>query len=118
MNLKKYLIAMTILSLFSWAIFVFLINTINPETSDYLNFFIFYYSFFLALSSTIIILSFLFKKNLSLKSSKKSFRQSLLISLFISSILFMLAESLFSWLNIGLLIIILSIIEYSLINDK
>ncbi len=118
MNLKKYLLAMSILSLVSWAIFIFLINTINPESSDYLGFFIFYYSFFVALSSSLIILSFLIKKKFNIGSNKKSFRQSLLISILITAILFMLAESLFSWLNIGLLILILSIIEYSLINNK
>lgn len=123
MTLKKYILSLSSLVLITWAIFIFLATMINPETSNWLGFTFFYFSLFLALSGTINILSFLirrniFKKNLDFHLAKSSFRQSFLFSFLIIAIMFMLAENLFSWLNIIILIIILSIIEYILISDS
>ena len=38
MSLKKYLLSMTGLTLLSWAISIFLINSINPETTNWIGF--------------------------------------------------------------------------------
>ena len=71
----------------------------------------------------IALIGFLLRKKFSKNTLdfylvKTSFRQSFLFSFLITTVLFMLAEHIFSWLNILILIIILSIIEYLLINKK
>ena len=123
MSLKKYLLAMSCLTLFLWSIFILLLNSINPETANWFSFAFFYFSLFLSLSGTIALIGFIIRKKLSKNTLdfylvKTSFRQSFLFSFLISAVLFMSAEHTFSWLNIAILIIILSIIEYLLINKK
>ncbi len=123
MSLKNYLLAMTGASLLSWAIFVFLLNFTSPETNSWLIFSLFYFALFLSLSGLFTIIGFIvrqkiFHKSLAFYSLKSASRQSFLFSFLIIAILFMLAQNIFSWLNISLLIIILSIIEYILINEK
>lgn len=123
MTLKKYLLSFSAIVLLTWGIFIFLAMMIDPETSNWLSFVLFYFSLFLALGGTINIFGLLLRRRL-LKNSlnfhlaKSSFRQSFLFSFLLVSSLFMLAENLFSWLNILILIIILSIIEYVLISDS
>lgn len=122
MTLKKYLLSLGILTLISWGLFFFLATSINPETGNWPSFTFFYFSLFLALSGTINLIGYFvrhyfLKHTLDVYLAKNSFRQSFLFSFLIISVLFMLAENLFSWVNIIILIIILSIIEYILISD-
>ncbi len=123
MSLKKYLLTMSGLTLLLWIIFIWLINSINPETTNWFGFAFFYFSLFLSLSGTMALIGFLIRKRFSKTTLnfylvKTSFRQSFIFSFLITTVLFMLAEHIFSWLNILILIIILSIIEYLLINKK
>lgn len=123
MSLKNYLLTMAGASLLSWAIFIFILNFTSPETTSWIIFALFYFSLFLSLSGIFSILGFIvrqkmFHKSLAFYSVKASFRQSFLFSFLLVSTLFMLAQNLFSWLNISLLILILAIIEYILINEK
>ncbi len=121
MSLKKYLISMTTATIITWLLFIFIMNKIDPEITNWIGFLFFYFALFLALSGTIAILGFIIRKKiiketLIFYSVKNSFRQSFLFSFLIVSVLFMLAENLFSWLNIIILIAILSILEYILIS--
>jgi hypothetical protein len=123
MSLKKCLIFLASLTVLSWIVFLFLLFKLNPESSDWASFLLFYFSLFLSLSGSLNLLSFIIKRKISKKAFsvhliESSFRQSFLLSFFIITILLMLAENLFSWLNILIIIIILSIIEYALIKDK
>ena len=123
MSLKKYLLSMTGATLLSWGIFIFLLNFTSPETNAYLIFILFYFSFLLSLVGTLSIIGFIvrqriFHKSLAFYSIKTSFRQSFLLSSLVVAILFMLAQNIFSWLNIFLLVAILIIIERLLINEN
>lgn len=123
MTLRKYLISMSFLSLLLWAVFVFIAKSVNPEITNWFGFFLFYISLFFALSSTLTIFGFVFrlvfsKKNLLFNSVRSSFRQSFLLSFLLIAILIMLAENIFSWLNIIIVILILSIVEYIFISEK
>lgn len=123
MSLKKYLFFMSFLSLFLWFIFVFIVNLIDPEFTNWIGLFLFYFSLFLALSGSFAVLGFLCrsvfnKKDLKISLVKNSFRQSFLLSFLIISILFMLAENLFSWLNLIIVILILSILEYIFMSEN
>lgn len=121
MSLKKYLISMTTATIITWLLFIFIMSKIDPEITNWIGFLFFYFALFLALSGTIAILGFIIRKKiiketLIFYSVKNSFRQSFLFSFLIVSVLFMLAENLFSWLNIIILIAVLSILEYILIS--
>lgn len=123
MTLKKYLFSMSFLSLLFWLVFVFVAKLINPETSNWIGFSLFYLSLFLAASSVLALLGFVFRliflrKIPPFTLAKTSFRQSFLFSFLLIAILLMLAESLFSWLNIIIVILILSILEYIFISEK
>jgi hypothetical protein len=108
---------------FIWGVFIFILNMIDPTTTNFLGFVIFYLSLFLALSGTIAVVgSFIrfkiMKKELVFNSVKTAFRQSFLFSFLIVAILYLLAEKLFSWLNLFLLIVILSVVEFLMISYK
>ncbi|MFA5420818.1 MAG: hypothetical protein WC280_02215 [Patescibacteria group bacterium] len=123
MSLKRYLIIMTFLSLILWLAFSFIAVVIEPDTVNWIGMLFFYSSLFLALSGTFTLLGFfirysILKKGLSLHISKKSFRQSFLLSSLIVSVLFMLSQSLFSWLNVIIIILILSFLEYIFMSEK
>jgi hypothetical protein len=112
---------MSVTTAFIWGIFLFVINAINPETTNWVGFALFYATLFLALSGTAAIVGFFFrfkvlKKEMVYNSVKTAFRQSFIFSLMITMILYLLSENLFSWFNLILLIIILTLIEFLTMN--
>ncbi len=116
MTLKAYLILMTLVTAFCWGVFVFIINLINPETTNIIGFILFYLSLLLSLIGTTAIIGFFFRfvvlrRELVFYAVKIAFRQSFLFSLFLISLLFLFSQSLITWLNLVLLIIIFTILE-------
>ena len=108
-------------TVFIWGIFVFVINTIDPTATNCLGFIIFYLSLFLALAGTAAVGGFfirfkVLKHELVFNSVKTAFRQSFLFAFLIIAVLYLLAQKLFSWTNLLLLIIIISVIEFLLIS--
>ncbi len=101
---------------------MFVLWTVNPDITNWLGFLLFYFSLFFALSGTAAIVGFLIrfiglKRELVFNSVKSAFRQSFLFAFFIVAILYLLSHNLFSWLNLFLLIIGLSLLEYFLISS-
>jgi hypothetical protein len=116
MILKNYLILMSLATVLCWAIFIFIVNLINPESTNYIGFSLFYLSLFLSLIGTSAIIGFLIRfvilrKELVFYAVKIAFRQSFLFSLFLVSLLFLFSQALVSWFNLILLIIIFTILE-------
>ena len=123
MTLKNYILAMSVLTAICWGIFVFIAGTINPFSTNWLGFLLFYISLGVALIGTSsilgLILRFFFAKDEAVFNSvKNSFRQSFLFSLFIISLLILKSANYFSWLNLILLIIIFTILEIFLSSKK
>jgi hypothetical protein len=123
MTLKKYLFAMSFLTAICWLVVAFIVSMVNPDTTNWLGIALFYVSFFLAASGMAAILGFLLrfvimKKELEFNLVKIAFRQSFLLGLFLVITLFLLAEHLFTWINIVLLVIVFAIIELFFINYK
>ena len=123
MTLKNYLMLMGVTTAFIWGLFIFVINTIDPTATDWLGFLIFYLSLFLACAGTATIIGFLIrfkllKHDLVFNSVKTAFRQSFLFAFLVASILYLIANQLFSWINLALLIIILSVAEWLMISYK
>jgi hypothetical protein len=123
MTLKKYLLVMFVLTAICWGIFFFVARMIDPATTNWLGFLLFYISLFIALSGLTTLIGFLIrfvalKKELAFNLVKVAFRQSFLFSLFFIFALILKANNLFNWLNLLLLILAFSILELFLISYK
>jgi len=121
MTLKSYLTIMIGATIVCWSTFSFVLWTINPEITNWLGFVLFYLSLFLSLSGTAAIVGFLIrfvglKHELAFYSVRIAWRQSFLFAFLIIAILFLSAHSLLTWLNLFLLVMGLSILEYFLLN--
>lgn len=123
MSLRQYLILTGIGVVTSWVAFSFVLIFINPETTNLFGFIFFYLSLFFALAMTFGLVGFIirsWRKNINPLSwqVKIAFRQGFFFAVIICAGLWMLANNLFSWLNIIILIITLTILEFLLINKK
>lgn len=123
MTLKNYLLVMSVLTTICWGIFIFVAKLIDPTSTNWLGFALFYASLFIALSGLAALFGFfirfvVLKKELAFNLVKVAFRQSFLFALFLISALFLRANQLFNWLNLFLLILAFSILELFLISYK
>jgi hypothetical protein len=113
---------MAIAAALCWGCFLFVINAVNPEMTNWIGFALFYISLFLAIVGTAAIIGFLvrfifLKKELAHSSVIIAFRQSILFALVLVVSLMLLAKNLFTWLNLVLLIAAISTLEYFLISS-
>ena len=123
MTLRAYLIIMSITTLLCWSAFTFVLLNVNPETTNWLGFLLFYLSLFLSLVGAGALIGFVIRfiglrRELVFRSVREAFRQSFLFSFLIIAVLFLLSKNLFSWLNLALLIIGLSVLEFFLISYR
>ena len=123
MTLKNYLWVMGTMTLLCWGIFALMLNLIDPTSTNWLGFLLFYVALFLALSGTAALLGFIIrfvalKRDLVFYAVSTAFRQSFLFALFIVISLFLLSNNLFTWLNVALLLIIFAILELFIASYK
>jgi len=123
MTLKKYLAVMVIATAVCWTVFLFVASVINPEATNGIGFFLFYLSLFMAFSGTAALIGFLIrfvalKRELAFHAVRIAFRQSFLFSLFVISVLILLSQGLFNWLNLLMLIVVFVIIETVMISSS
>ncbi|MFH1661968.1 MAG: hypothetical protein ABIA02_02645 [Candidatus Falkowbacteria bacterium] len=121
MTLRSYLIVMSIATILCFSAFVFVLITINPEITNWVGFLLFYSSLFLTTAGVSAIVGFLIrfialKRELAFHAVRSAFRQSFLFAFAVASILFLLSKDVFTWMNLILLIIGLSVLEFFLIN--
>jgi len=117
MTLKGYLTLMTLSTLLCWGVWVYVLLTIDPSATNWIGFWLFYATLFLALSGSFAILGFLFrfvalKRELVFHSVKTAFRQSFLFSFLILAVLFLEAKELLTWLNLFFLAGALVLLEF------
>jgi len=123
MTLKQYVILMLACAVCCWGAFILVLFLVNPETSNAFGFLLFYLSLFLALSISFALAGYFFRK-LSPKAKtdvvfwqiKVSFRQGMFFAIVVCGTLLLLSQSLFSWLNFILLILIMTGLEFFLIS--
>ena len=121
MTLRAYLIIMTLATLTCWGIFGVVLNTVDPFVTNWIGFMLFYISLFLSIMGTAAIMGFLvrfacLKHELAFRSVKAAFRQSFLFGFLLVAVLFLISQDLFTWLNLILLVLGLSVVEYFLIS--
>lgn len=125
MTLKNYLYVMGALTIVCCGAFIFVAGLVDPTATNWIGFSLFYLSLFAALSGLFALAGFflravVLKKELVFNLVKISFRQSFLLSLFLVILLILKSQSLFTWLNLSLLVIIFLILELVLtsLNKK
>jgi hypothetical protein len=104
-----------------WTAWSYTLWAINPEMTNWVGFGLFYASLFLALVGTAALAGFIIRfialrQALAFRSVKEAFRQSFLFAILIIVSLILLSLDLFTWLNIFLLVMGLSIMEYFLLS--
>jgi len=121
MTLRTYLAMMIIATLMTWLGFGIIILNINPETTNWLGIALFYITLLIALTGTASIIGFIIrflflKHELIARSVFVAFRQGFLMALLLSSILFLFSRGFFSILNISLLILGITALEFLLLS--
>ena len=123
MTLKNYLWVMSILTAVCWGIFIFVASLVDPTTTNWLGFSLFYLTLFISLTGVIALIGFMvrfvaLKKELAFNLVTVAFRQSFIFSLFIIILLILKSQQLCNWLNLLLLIIIFTILELFLTSSN
>ncbi len=121
MTLRSYLALMIIATLVAWLGFGIVLLTVNPETTSWLGLILMYLSLLVAVtgSGSIIgfIIRFLFLKHeLIVRSVVVAFRQGFLSAILVCGVLFLFSRGLFSALSLGLLIVVLTALEFFLLS--
>lgn len=121
MNLRTYIGSMSAMNALTWAVFAYILFAINPKTTNWVGFGLFYASLFVSLVGAASIAGFLIrfkimKRNFLWESAKEAFRQSFLFAALAVASLILLSYDMFTWLNIILLVAALSLIEYFLLT--
>jgi hypothetical protein len=123
MTLKKYLMVIAIATALCWTIFLFVASVVNPESTSILGFLMFYIALFMAISGTASLVGFLvrfvaLRHELAFYAVKIAYRQSFMFALFIIATLILLSQSLFTWLNLIMLIAVFLIAEMIMIHSQ
>lgn len=121
MTLRAYTLIMSLTTIFAWLLWLSILSLVDPEVTTWIGFSLFYSSLFLALVGTSALVGFFIrfiamKKELAFRLVKEAFRQSFLFSSLVIISLVLLSEGLFSWLNVILLVLGLSILEFFLLS--
>lgn len=124
MNLRIYLILMSLGTLGCWIAWFFVLNNISPIDAGLLGLFFFYCSLFLAIVGSFSVVGFLVRRFFSKNDEivfhhvRQTFRQSILLSILSIGLLLLLANGLFFWWNSLLLVSIFIFIEIFLATNK
>lgn len=123
MTLKKYLMVIAIATAICWTVFLFVSSVINPESTSWLGFALFYLALFMAVSGTASLIGFLIRfvalrHELVFYAVKIAYRQSFMFALFIIITLILLSQGLFTWLNLVMLVTVFVIAEMVMINSQ
>lgn len=121
MSLRSYLVLMILATIMSAIGFGVILVTVDPFTTNWLGFILFYASLFLTAMGIFSIIGFIIRfvalrQELVHHSVIISFRQAFLVSFLSIATLLLLSKGLFSWLNVLLLIIGFSTLEFFLIS--
>ncbi|MBI2459374.1 MAG: hypothetical protein HYV53_02350 [Parcubacteria group bacterium] len=121
MSLRLYLFIMSAMTAVCAYVFGYIIFTVDPETTNGVGWFLFYSSLFLSIAGAAAIFGFvirfvIFRHEFIINTVKTAFRQSFFFAGFMAAVLFLLSRNLLSWLNLIILIIGLSALEFFLLS--
>lgn len=117
MSLQRYLILMTFATIVSWTSWAIVLFTIDPDANRALALFLFFGSLFLALSGSLALAGFglraLFVKHKALfEQIGISFRQGVLLALYLVALLLLQGERYLTWWNALLFLLGIALLEF------
>jgi hypothetical protein len=123
MNIKQLLITILIATLIFWVVWFSVLSQIDPFTTDFFGFILFYLTLFFGLLGTFFLISFGYRKIFSKFSLEfnivgTSFRQSFFFSLLIVSLLLLQGVRMLNMLNSLLLVGAIVILEFFFLSYK
>jgi len=123
MTLRKYIIFLSIATIFCWTAWIFVLKYTNPNHAGWMGFFLFYLSLFVSLVGTfsifgIAIRSLMKKEEVIYKKIDVSSRQSIILSLLIIISLILQSQRLMTWWNFLILLSLMSFIEIFFISHR
>lgn len=121
MTLRTYLALMIMATLIAWLGFGIIVLTIDPQTTNWIGISLFYLTLLISLSGTGAITGFVvrflfLKHELIARSVLVAFRQGFLAAIMLTVILFFLSHKQFNTLNVILLILGVSTLEFLLLS--
>lgn len=121
MSLRLYLFIMSAMTILCLTAFGAVVFTVDPETTNSTGLVLFYLSLFLSIIGATAIIGFvirfiIFRHELIINTVKIAFRQSFFFAAFSVAVLILLSRNLLSWLNLSILIIGLSALEFFLLS--
>ena len=101
MSLKKYLLVMIAITLFAWLLNGLVILNVNPFTTNWLGFTLFYATIFLALLATAAVVGFAVRflrhrDQPAFQLVRESFRQSFFFAFLVAAAFFLLSKRMLS----------------------
>lgn len=123
MTLKSYLAIMLLATLICWSAWAVVINSVNPETTNWVGFALFYASLFLAIVGTAAIVGFVvrfiaLRQELVFRHVAVAFRQSFLLAVLVVGSLLLQSYRMFSWQNALYLVVAVTVLEFFLISYR
>lgn len=117
MTLRQYLTWMAVGTMVSWGAFLLVLSFLHPDIAGALGFLFFYLSLFLSITGTLTLLGFAWRylrhrEEVLFRHVSISFRQGALLAFMVVAALFLQTKGLFTWYNIGLLVLGLTLLEY------
>ncbi|MCX6792539.1 MAG: hypothetical protein NTY12_00780 [Candidatus Falkowbacteria bacterium] len=121
MTLRTYLALMIIATLIAWLGFGIVVLTVDPQTTSWIGIALFYITLLISLSGSAAIIGFIvrflfLKHELVARSVIVAFRQGFLAAVMITIIMFFLSHKLFNTLNVILLILGVTTLEFLLLG--
>ncbi len=124
MTLRQYLVLMLAGTALSWTAVGLIVTSVDPTDTQPVIFAIFYASLGLALVGTFSTVGFLLRHHLIARNAvlsrqvAVSFRQAVLLSFLAIAALILRSRSLLTWLNAGLLVGTMTLLEFFFISTK
>lgn len=124
MSLRQYLMTMAAATILSWCVWILIIFSFDPETTDIIGFIFFYTSLFLSIVGTVSVIGFIVRMKLVrndeliFRHIKRTFKQGFVLSTFIIAALILLQKNLLTWWNFILLALLYLFIEGIIFTNR
>ena len=123
MSLKKYLNLMSFLTIFCWLTWVAVLFFMNPKETGLMGFILFYFSLFLSIVGTGMLIGFVvrtrfFKKEPVFKQVETSFRQGIWLGFLIVGIFLLQGLDILRWWNSLFLLLFLMFLEFFFLSSR
>jgi len=123
MTLKQLLLVVTLATIVFWSLWSTVIVQIDPLTSGWFGFILFYASLFFALLGSFFLVTFIVRKlanRLSFEYSivAISFRQSCMFAVLIVGMLLLQSQNLLNFLNMTMLIVGITLLEFFFLSYR